>query len=360
MKKLLFLLLTVLYILTSCDEEFDLFSSELDLVEDWQETVGVYANINSTDNIHYVRINRGFAGNNFFLANTNPDSIYFNPTDVQVTLYKLRVNSMFDGEILSADTLGAFVCKDTLIPKDTSGMFSTEFVPVFYTQTKEFSVSNSEDLYLGLEVITPRKIITSHTKIIERPRFDYPNTYLPRFPIEKNTFDVKLRLPISSQIYRVEGYCSYYEITRIDGIRDTTLRTFSFLMGTYQAFQPLTVSGEIHHWRESTELFYGGLERDVLKNGDTINTITRMLDGIYFKTYIGNADLAMVFSGISIFSGYSTEPTIYTNIHEGLGYLTSYAEKNTQKYFFTYPTEDSVISAYGYKYHFVKNYDNNN
>ncbi|PLX16666.1 MAG: hypothetical protein C0599_14830 [Salinivirgaceae bacterium] len=356
MRKIIVLLLTLLIVI-SCSDEFSLAENDIDLTKDWEETVGVFSNLNLHDRKHYIRISRGFAGNNFFLSNTNPDSIYFDPSQIEVNLYKIRVHQIVDGIITEADTLGVYPCRDTILPKDTLGMFYTDEVPLWYAETKAFSVTNADDLYVGLQIITPNREISSFTNMIPETEFVYPNQFLPRFPIENNTFDARIRLPRLSQIYRVEGNCSYFEITKINGITDTTLKTFNFLVGSRRINDPVEDYGETYLWRVSTDIFYSGIERDVLQNGDTVNTIARILDGISFSGYAGNADLALISTGLSVISGFSDEPIHFSNIRNGLGYFSAFAQFNTKKFPYSYETIDSVVNAYGGKYYFRRDYE---
>jgi hypothetical protein len=152
----------------------------------------------------------------------------------------------------------------------------------------------------------------------------------------------------------VEGLCSYYEVTRINNQTDTVLRTFSFLMGSHNEPDPVVNYGADFRFRESTELFYGGLERDILQNGDTVNAIARYLDGIYFRLYSGNADLALLTNSGSLSSGFNTESIVFSNVDNGLGYLSAYEEVKTKKFPYSPDTEDSVISAFSYKYNFQR------
>lgn len=355
MRNFTLLLFVISLAFTTCSDEFSLMEKELSLTKDWQETVAVFANINLSGNIHYVRVNRGFGGENFYLSNTDEDSIYFNASDLSVKLYKIRVNDFDGDEISDADTLGTYICRDTIIEKEEDGNFSTENVKLFYVETNEFSVSDATDLYVGLEVLTPSKKVTSYTKIVDGGGFIKPNPQAPNFAIENATFDIQIRLPLYSQSYRVEGLCSYNEVRQINNNKDTVLRTFSFLVGTHNVANPIIDYGNSFEWRQSTELFYGGLESDIIRNGDTVNTIARFLDGVRFRIYSGNADLALVTIGGSISSGFNTESIAFSNVNNGLGYLSAYEQFTTKKYPYSDDTQDSVVNAYGYKYYFKKN-----
>jgi hypothetical protein len=353
MRKTIILLLSLLFVL-ACSDEFSLSKTDIDLTKDWEEAVGVFSNLNLHNNNHYIRINRGFAGNNFFLHNTNPDSIYFDPSQIDVTLYKIRVHNIFDGEITDADTLGIYECRDTVLYKDANGMFFTEEVPLFYAQTRDFKVTNADDLYVGLEVNTSNRKITSYTKLVPITEFTYPNQFLPKFPIEDFTFDAEIRLPRGSQIFQVEGNCIYKEVTRINGVNDTLTRTFKMNIGTHRVGSPVEDLGVRYKWRVSTELFYGGLEQDVRENGDTINTIARVMEGIYFSAYAGNADLALASTSSIINTGFSDQPANFSNIKNGFGYFSAFIQFNTKKFELTDGTIDSVVSVYGNKYFFKR------
>ena len=345
----IFLLFTTI---TSCKDEFSLFETEIELLSDWDEAVAIYANINLTGGKNYIRVNRGFLVDNFFVANTNMDSIYFDPSQVEVNLYKLRVYDLDINGIISADTLRMYRCRDTLIDKDSTGNFSTEKVQLFYTETKGFKVNNAEDLYVGIEVVTPNNVVKSHTKIVETSRFIKPNQFGLPFEFENTTFDLQIYQPKYSQLYKSTATCSYKEIIRIDGQIDTIIKSFTFFVGVHRESTMIVDDEESHLWRDSTSLFHISLEEDILENGDTVNTIKRLLNDVYFSGYAGNADLALVTSISPSGTGFNVEPTNYSNVQNGYGYCSAYARFNSIRFEYSYGTKATVKELFGDKYFF--------
>jgi hypothetical protein len=352
MRRIAFLLLVSLFLFVSCTDEFKLSETDVKLTDDWEETIAVYANFNAEDTIHFIRINRGFGSENFFSGNTNPDSIYFDPSEISVTLYKMRVNSIYNGIIESADTLSVFECQDTLISKESSGSFSTEKVPVFYVETEEFSENNVDDIYIGLEVITPKKKVTSFTKAVGNSYFEIPNPHYDAYRVEfhEDYIEVQPRLPQYTQIYNVEVICTYFEIMS-NGER--VPKSFSIGAGTKLEEFPVTTPRSGIVYRVNSDLFYEGLERDILENGDMVNTVNRTLGRVYFSCYAGNNDLALASEGSTLSTGFSAEPLGFSNINNGYGMFSFYRHFESNPYRFSEDCLTAVLERFGIKYGFV-------
>ena len=75
--------LAISTLLSSCD-------NSLEILDDYKETPIVYGLLNKNDTIHYVRLQKGFLGEgNALLMAQYADSIYYDTSEVEVTIYSL-------------------------------------------------------------------------------------------------------------------------------------------------------------------------------------------------------------------------------------------------------------------------------
>lgn len=104
-------------------------SEEIVLSPDGKETAVVYALLDQTDSIHYVRINRAFyGGTNALEIAQIPDSSYFKQVDA------------FVYEVANGDTLRSWKLRDTLVSnKDTNGVFFAPQQKLYYFKTEKQS-----------------------------------------------------------------------------------------------------------------------------------------------------------------------------------------------------------------------------
>jgi len=117
----------VMFFFVACKEDIDLST-------DGKETAVVYALLDQTDSIHYVRINRAFyGGTNALEIAQIPDSSYFDSTQVDAFVY----------EISNSDTLRRFRLRDTLVfNKDNNGVFFAPKQRLYYFETDKNSPLN--------------------------------------------------------------------------------------------------------------------------------------------------------------------------------------------------------------------------
>lgn len=84
--KLFLFLLSGLLVLASCE-------NEIDVNADWRDVPVVFGLLNIDDTEHFLRVSKVFLGEGDALAFAqNPDSIYYNPNDIEVKVEEL-INS---------------------------------------------------------------------------------------------------------------------------------------------------------------------------------------------------------------------------------------------------------------------------
>jgi hypothetical protein len=348
---LFFYLLVFFIALNSCSDEFNLLRTEIKLIDDYEELTAIYSNIGVYDSIHFIRVNRGFAAEDFTLYSDNADSLFYDPDDINVSMYIMKVNDQVNGNILAADTLATFLCSDTVIHVENSGQIGSTELTLYYFKEHDLSQFGFEDIYLGVEVLTKQNKVFGHTKLVDGGKFSMPQ-YAQTFPIENNTFDVFIIPPKDAQSLLVEMHCQYFEVKITEGNADTVYYTFDVLL-TNDIYNNVIVNEEVVRYRNNTAIFFDNLEKDILKNGDTINTIFRKLHKLYFSTMVGNTDLVKA-STVLTYNGFTFNdlPVYITNIKNGLGYFSCYGSSVTRKYYYSQKTVNKVIELYGQKYGF--------
>jgi hypothetical protein len=323
-----------------CTEEFDLFNDELKLTGNYEEVVAVYANICPQNDTNYLRINRGFAVDNFYTVHTNPDSIYFSPEDVQVFAHKIS------GE----DTLKTYLCRDTLIEKDSAGAFPTDKILLYYFISDNLTTTYDQDIDFGFTLITRNKFVRSQTYLVRAPQA--ANPYLNYLNFSHGIFRYGFFSFKGTQIVEVDAVCSFFEKRLLDNKYDTVKITFDFSVGgnTYQ--DAIATDYYSNEYIVGIGQIVGRLKYAIERYGDIENTNKRWMGDIYFKVRTANADYALFESfNNSIATGFNQEPISYSNIENGVGFLTSYSKSNTRRLLFTKATRDSIaIRMYGYHF----------
>jgi len=316
---------------SSCTEEFDLFNDDLKLTSDYEEVAAVYANICPQNDTNYLRINRGFAVNNFYTTNLNSDSIYFNPEDIQVFAHKIKGD----------DTLFTYNCKDTLMLKDSVGDFPTDKVLLYYFISNNLLNDNEQDIDFGLTIRTQDQNVSSKTDLV---RAAVPtNPGLSYFDFTGSTYRYSVYSFRGTQKIQARGICSFYERRLVGNHFDTVKMTFDFPVGKNIYADPLLIDYYRHEYGFGIGLLTLYLERAINNYGDIINTDKRWLGKIKFEILCGNADQVLFESfNNSITTGLSEEPITYSNIENGVGFLTSYSKSYSRQLLFTRKASDSI------------------
>lgn len=345
-----FFILSVFFFNVSCTDEFKLFNDEVDLFDNYKDVIAVYSNICVYDTLHFIRVQKGFIAYNVDEVDNNPEIIYFNPDSIIVKVYIIKSHLIIDNQFVMADTLKTFYCNDTLLVDEVNDNGSSP-IQAFYFESDELTKYGFDNVYLGLEVKKDDKIVNAHTQIVDGLTFVY-SPYASSFPLEDNTFNVEIKKPVNAQKILAKMYFQYYEMKNINGDLAPITKTFEVVLDDFVLNDPVRVP-ENATITNYTDLFYDNLERDILTNGDTINTIFRRLHKVYFTSMVGNHDLALV-SNLPTFEGttFNDNQNYYTNINGGLGFFSCYGTSETKKFYYSIQTVNKVLELYGQKYLF--------
>lgn len=155
MKKALFLLsLLATVLLTSCEDE-------LNLIGEFKETAVVYAILDKSDSVHFIKITRAFIGpgNAYSIAQV-PDSSYFDQVDATITEIvggvEMRVWNLMDSIIEYKDEDGVFYA-----PKQRLYYFSTTSTAPLLTEEQ------SAKYRLDIVVNGGEIVITGETSLVD-------------------------------------------------------------------------------------------------------------------------------------------------------------------------------------------------
>lgn len=344
MIRFLFGLLIITTLLTTCSDEFNLLNDDVSIAEGYKKTIIVYCNLSPSNELHFVRVNRGFSAENFYTGANNIDSLQFAPDEVDVKVFRLR----------NDDTVATYECKDTILQKDESDFFNTgEVIAYYFKEPDLMGGIHMEPIKFAIEVNVNGDKTYAQTDAVKGFNFNYPpnSDNFPGVEFEGEKFKVEINKPENSQTYQVIGIGRYREITEIDGDKDTVLRAFEFSVGSAIDNRPAAI-GDKKTFQPSTGIFYDAIERDVKNNGDTIHTIKRKFVDVSYEAIAGNSDLALTQNTGNAFTGFHDNTTNISNVENGLGLFSAYNKSITRYYQLTTGTVDSIISRFGYKYHF--------
>lgn len=350
--RLIFLFVfTVLIFYQNCSDEFNLLNKEIDLLSEYKEVAVVNANISLADTIHFIRVQRGFHAEDFTAYSHDVDSLYYDPNEIEVNAYILRINQMIGNEVVDADTLFKYNCEDTTVLINTVGDVGVINPTLYYFREPTLRKYGFKDTYIGVEVINGNKKYYAHTKIVDAVGFAL-SPYARTFPIEDNTFDVSMLIPKYTSRYIVTMKCSYTELKIVDNKLVTTVFTYNFPVADVIYKNPSAHSDSVKY-TFSVSNFHSRLEKHILDFGDHEKAFLRRLKDVYFTSVVFNNDLLIANNGLLINgSGYNDVPGYFTNIKNGQGYLSAYGENATKKYALTSLSIRQFIDSVGYKYVF--------
>jgi hypothetical protein len=162
--KYLFLSILILLSISSCETDFDVNAN-------WQDVTIVYGLIDPNEEIQLVKINKAYLGEGDAIEMAAiSDSTNYNPSDIRVTLYRIKEISFNQ-----YDTLSSVILNDTILEKD-DGLFSIDN-NIIYTFSKPESFYNTNSIY-SLEIInlSSGHMVTSKTEIINNFSFESLNS----------------------------------------------------------------------------------------------------------------------------------------------------------------------------------------
>jgi len=150
---------------------------EIDLSPDGKETAVVYALLDQSDSIHYVRVNRAFyGGTNALEIAQIPDSSYFKQVDVTIS------------ETLNGQTLRSWKLSDTIVyNKDTNGVFYAPKQKLYYFKTDKTTTLKPGCVYkLNVSIDNKRFEVNGETSLIQNAKLGNPASEGSSFSFASN------------------------------------------------------------------------------------------------------------------------------------------------------------------------------
>mgnify|MGYP006098260385 CR=1 FL=1 len=297
--KYLFLSILILLSISSCETDFDVNAN-------WQDVTIVYGLIDPNEEIQLVKINKAYLGEGDAIEMASiSDSTNYNPSDIRVTLYRIKEISFNQ-----YDTLSSVILNDTILEKD-DGLFSIDN-NIIYTFSKPESFYNTNSIY-SLEVInlSSGHMVTSKTEIINNFSFESLNSSFQWGLYNDQLVDslmfrtktIEWTKSNNGEIYQLDVLINYIENN------DTISLIWS---------QPLI---EYSSGNMTTKI-KGNLFFDFLSSNLSNNTAKQFLNLDLVMT-VGTDDLKTYINVNKPFSGIVQERPAFSNIDNGIGLFSS-------------------------------------
>jgi len=297
--KYLFLSILILLSISSCETDFDVNAN-------WQDVTIVYGLIDPNEEIQLVKINKAYLGEGDAIEMAAiSDSTNYNPSDIRVTLYRIKEISFNQ-----YDTLSSVILNDTILEKD-DGLFSIDN-NIIYTFSKPESFYNTNSIY-SLEIInlSSGHMVTSKTEIINNFSFESLNSSFQWGLYNDQLVDslmfrtktIEWTKSNNGEIYQLDVLINYIENN------DTISLIWS---------QPLI---EYSSGNMTTKI-KGNLFFDFLSSNLSNNTAKQFLNLDLVMT-VGTNDLKTYINVNKPFSGIVQERPAFSNIDNGIGLFSS-------------------------------------
>lgn len=297
MKKLLGLSALV-FLLSMC-------STEIDLLDDYKETMVVYGLIDQAQTVQYVRIQKAFLGpQNAYIMAQEFDSInYQNELDVRIERYS---NGEFDGFRL--------LDKDTAYDRDT-GIFYAPMYVIFSLTDNTGWINDNYTYRIVVNNTRTGLIARSETRPLVPTTISYPivSTFAFQSPAANYQPTIKWTPVENAMLYESVMLFHYREV---DINSNTTMHTTV----------PMAVGSVVDPNASPVEMKFGedNFYRFVAAQLESDDNVTeRIADSVTFIVYACGPEMYdyMQINGPS--SGLSQEKPMYTNIENGMGLWSS-------------------------------------
>ncbi len=308
---------------------FSTCSTDLDILDDWKETMVVYGLLDTTQAKQYIRIEKAFLGpDNALSMAQNYDSInYLNNLDVW--LKEIDANGILVMAYqLSPDTLtnkddGIFAFPQQVV----YSMPTANSLPFLSTHSYKIEVTN---LSTGVTVNATTSLVGDF--IISRPS----GTTLD---IRKITVNSQIIMEwngsANARVYQIAGRFHYRERDQNNVI--TNKVTPDWMIRTVKTEE--NNSTTLQHIDFDPNSFYKFLST-ILVNDPNVSA--READYIEFVVYAGGVELNTYMEVNAPSTTLVQEKPTYTNINNGLGLFSARYQKFTNPMTLTLSTEDTL------------------
>lgn len=304
-KKILFgSLIAAFAMISSCSTDFE-------VIEEWKETMVIYGVLNPNDSAHYVKVTKAFLGEgDAFVMAQNPDSLYYNPEHLLVTLTEVETGHV--------DTLDAV----ENIPRDMNNnpVFSQRQV-VFKTTRK---IQNIYTYQLRARNLSSGQEAVAQTKLVEPADITSPSTsqYQVDFANPTSNFEVKWRTGDNAMRYETIIRFYYNEKNLSTGIIRPD--SVDFNLGEIEA--PDALGGDELKMTFVKNQFYRNLADKLVSDAN----LQRHPKGVKFLIYSAAEELHTYMQVSAPSTGIVQERPMYTNITNGIGIFSARLNQHAQ------------------------------
>ncbi|CAN5287421.1 hypothetical protein BH09BAC5_BH09BAC5_23510 [soil metagenome] len=324
MKKLI-LFASLAFIFSTC-------STDLDILDDWKETMVVYSLLDTTQAKQYVRIEKAFLGaDNALSMAQNYDSInYLNNLDVW--LKEIDAN----GNLVMAYQLSP----DTLLNKE-AGIFAFPEQVVYSMPTANSLPWNSAHKYkIQITNLSSGVTVSATTSLVTDFVFSRPQG--TNIDIRHLTNNSKIVLEWNgspnARIYQVVGRFHYFE----RDINNVIVRKTTKEWQIQTVKTTVSNATTLQHIEIDPNAFYKFLSNNLVSDP---NVTARESDSIEFAIYAGGDELNTYMEINAPSTSLVQEKPLYTNIENGLGLFSARYEKVSTRFNLTTLTKDTLAKG---------------
>ncbi len=300
MKKIIPFILGVLFVFNSC-------KNDLDIVDDWKETMAVFGLLNPGDSLQYIKVNKAFLGREDAVVMAgNFDSLHYPPNALTV-----RLEKMLNGSVVQSILL----LPDSAVPKD-SGIFSNPGQYLYKTNTP-VSGDGSEYRLTVINTISGLQA-AAKTRTL--------SNMLVQTPFQNQSINL-----YGNTLYKTKwSTCPYgrlFNVTirfhyRERFIFDTTQIAFKYIDIPFVNHKSAGLSGG----ENLSETVDPGYFFRVIGNNPklpTNNLVERNFLSLEFIYGVAEEQFANYMEVVAAGSGSFNENPVYTNIENGIGLFSS-------------------------------------
>ena len=316
MLKRLFYIIPLIFFLSNC-------RNEVELLAPYQDIPIVYCILNQNDSIHYVRLEKAFAGpKNAFEMALEHDSIYYMQADMVLERWK-------DQEFISSMDVRV---TDT-VSKD-SGIFAYH-TNLMYTAKGQ--LNGDSEYRIKIHIPETGKDITASTRLVDGIRIIKPEFTRPsiNFSAYNNYLEVEWISSPYARIYFLQFRFNYLEVLG----RDTTKKEQIWSIAHFTSNH--SNGGEKMETSVNHQRFYTWLS---LKIPPPENGIRRIAEKKAFDIMftVGGEELYTYMEVYDPDHNMMTERPVYSNISDGIGIFSARYQQEIKGKALTFPSIDSI------------------
>lgn len=315
---------SILYITVLFAVTFTSCKNDLDVTDEWKETMVVYGLLNPADTAQYIKINKAYLGEGNALVMAGEfDSVNYTQNEINAVIEQWNGTTLV--QIIQ-------LYKDALLPKDT-GVFASPDQILYKTSVP--IVQDGSIYKLRIVNENTGKVVTSETPIVQQISVNTPSPLQTINLYGFNPFKTKWNTATEGRKY--EAIVRFHYIEKL--IFDTTQQQQKYVDYTLGSFTSSTLDGgEVLEANINPDAFFKNIATKVAVNPNVYYYFSR-LEFIYsaagenFSVYMDVASTQSATFG---------DPPLFTNIDGGIGLFSSRYNKRVDNVRINLQTYDSL------------------